>query len=155
LIDRSDPEATDQAQPTPGAATRNGHRELVIRTADGAFVLVGRDLSDARRQVLGLGRRVAFAGLAVLLLSSIGGWFLAGRALAPVSRFSRAATRMSRGDLSTRIPIAQTENELEQLASTLNDAFDCLRLAADAQRRFTADASHELRTPLATLAAEL
>jgi heavy metal sensor kinase len=76
-------------------------------------------------------------------------------ALAPIARISRTAQAMSEGDLSARIAVEQTESELGQLASTLNDAFDRLSEAVARQQRFTADASHELRTPLATLSAEL
>jgi signal transduction histidine kinase len=155
LIDRSDPDVDVTPRAGLGSATRAGRRELAAAGPNGAVVIVGRDLSDARRRVAALAGTIAAVGGIVLLLSLSGGWFLAGRALAPVSRISRAATLMSRGDLAARIPIEQTENELEQLASTLNDAFDRLGLAADAQRRFTADASHELRTPLATMAAEV
>jgi heavy metal sensor kinase len=153
-IDRSDPDVPIEASTVLGVSTRSGRRELTVPGPNGSVVRVGRELGDAHAQVLALAKTVSAAGLLVLLLSSLGGWFLTGRALVPVWRISQAATAMSRGDLSARIPIEQTESELEQLAATLNEAFDRLRLAADAQRVFTADASHELRTPLATMSAE-
>ena len=154
LIDWSDPDVRVPERMSLGLQNRDGRRELRLKAVNGAIVLVGRDLSEAREQVLALAERVAATGVAVLLLSLAGGWFLTARALAPTSRISRAATAMARGDLSARIPIKGTENEFEHLASVLNEAFDRLRLATDVQRRFTADASHELRTPLTTLAAE-
>ena len=62
---------------------------------------------------------------------------------------------MAAGDLTARIAIERTENELEQVALALNQAFDRLHQAVENERRFTADASHELRTPLATISAEI
>jgi signal transduction histidine kinase len=62
---------------------------------------------------------------------------------------------MTGGDFAARIPLAQVETELGQLARALNEAFDRLHAALERQRRFTADASHELRTPLATMSTEL
>lgn len=154
LIDWSDPDVRVPERTSPGVQNRAGRRELRLTAVNGAVVLVGQDMREARGRVLALAEQVAATGVAVLLLSLAGGWFLTARALAPAARISRAATAMARGDLSARIPIKGTENEFEHLAAVLNEAFDRLRLAADVQRRFAADASHELRTPLATLAAE-
>ena len=122
--------------------------------AGGALVLVGRDLAEAREAVRSFAATAALGGLAALLVSLAGGWFLVGRALAPIGRINRAAAEMAAGDLDARIAVERTENELEHVAQALNTAFDRLHRALDAQQRFTADASHELRTPLATIAAE-
>jgi heavy metal sensor kinase len=154
LIDRS-PSAGDVPPPDgPSLRTRAGRRELTVAAAGGALVLVGRDLEDARAAVRTFAGTAALGGFAALLLSLAGGWFLVGRALAPVGRINRAAAAMAAGDLNARIVVDRTENELEHVAHALNGAFDRLQRALESQRRFTADASHELRTPLATLAAE-
>ncbi len=118
-------------------------------------MLVGRDLTDTRRDVLAFAGTAAAGGIIALVVSLLGGWFLAGRALAPVARISHAAEAMTAGDLTARIAIERTENELEQVALALNQAFDRLHQAVENERRFTADASHELRTPLATISAEI
>ncbi|MBI3049387.1 MAG: HAMP domain-containing protein [Acidobacteria bacterium] len=155
LVDRSAGEFEVPVPAAPATRTRDGRRELVVRGADDAIVLVGRDLADARRDVRAFAWTAAAGGVTALVLSLVGGWFLVGRALAPVSRISQAAAAMAAGDLTARIAVERTENELEQVALALNQAFDRLHLALENERRFTADASHELRTPLATISAEI
>ena len=79
----------------------------------------------------------------------IGGWILAGRMLAPLSRITEATRRAATGSLSHRIELEGSQDEFRELA----DAFDTMLARLDAQlaeqRRFAANASHELRTPLA------
>ncbi|MEW5981633.1 MAG: ATP-binding protein [Acidobacteriota bacterium] len=139
----------------PATRSREGRREAILAAPGGALVLVGRDAADVRREVWSLAGTVGGVGVAALGLSLLGGWFLAGRALAPVSRISRTAAAMSAGDLGARIPLDRTESELEQVAVSLNAAFDRLDDALRKERQFTADASHELRTPLAALWTEI
>jgi two-component system sensor histidine kinase VanS len=92
----------------------------------------------------------AAAALAFLLVFGLlGGWLVAGRMLAPLTRIADAAHMAAIGSLSHRIRLPGPEDEFSELA----DAFDAMlaRLEAhvDAQQRFAANASHELRTPLA------
>jgi two-component system, OmpR family, sensor kinase len=154
LIDRSAVTFEIAAPASPGATTRGGRRELVLAGAGGALVLVGRDLADVRTAVRTFATTAALGGIAALLVSLAGGWFLISRALAPIGRINRAAADMAAGNLDARIAVERTENELEHVAQALNGAFDRLHRALDSQQRFTADASHELRTPLATIGAE-
>jgi len=92
----------------------------------------------------------AAAVLAFLLVFSLaGGWFLAGRMLAPVDRIREATRLAATGSLSHRIRLPGRRDEFRELA----DAFDAMLARLEAhvaeQRRFAANASHELRTPLA------
>jgi two-component system sensor histidine kinase VanS len=92
----------------------------------------------------------AAAVLAFLLVFGLlGGWFLAGRMLAPLTRITEATRAAANGSLSHRIRLPGRTDEFHELA----DAFDIMlaRLEANVaeQRRFAANASHELRTPLA------
>jgi len=84
-----------------------------------------------------------------------GGWLLIKRALLPVDRIAGSAERISSQNLSERLPVAQTGDELERLSIALNRMIDRLDSAFQYSRRFVADASHELRTPLTVLRGEL
>jgi signal transduction histidine kinase len=83
----------------------------------------------------------------ILLAVLLGGYWLAGRLIAPVQKITRTAQEISATDLNRRIHI-NTRDELGELANTFDRMLDRLQSAFDRQRQFTADASHELRTPL-------
>ena len=155
LIDRSDADLDVEPPATEGFAIRAGRRELAVRATADVRVLVGRDLADARADIWTLAWAVGAIGLVAAGLALAGGWWLAGRALAPIDRINRTARAMAEGDFAARIPVDRVETELGQVAHALNDAFDRLHASLERQRRFTADASHELRTPLTTLSTEL
>jgi len=87
----------------------------------------------------------------MLALASAGGYFMSRRALAPVDRITQTARLITAENLSERLALAQTGDELERLAATLNEMIGRLEAAFKKISRFTADASHELRTPLAVM----
>jgi len=87
----------------------------------------------------------------MLVLASAAGYFMSRRALAPVDRITHAARLISADNLSQRLPLAKTGDELERLSATLNEMIGRLEAAFKRVSRFTADASHELRTPLAVM----
>jgi two-component system sensor histidine kinase VanS len=93
--------------------------------------------------------RVAIAFGFLLMFGLLGGWFLAGRMLAPLSRITDATRKAATGSLSHRIRLPGRNDEFHELA----DAFDAMLARLEAQvaeqQRFAANASHELRTPLA------
>jgi two-component system sensor histidine kinase VanS len=93
---------------------------------------------------------IAAIALAFLLVFGlVGGWILAGRMLAPLTRITDATRTAASGSLSHRIRLEGREDEFRELA----DAFDTMLARLEAQvaeqQRFAANASHELRTPLA------
>ncbi|MFL5884813.1 MAG: sensor histidine kinase [Thermoleophilaceae bacterium] len=85
----------------------------------------------------------------LLVFGLLGGWFLAGRMLAPLTRITDATRTAATGSLSHRIRLPGRRDEFRELA----DAFDTMLARLEAhvaeQQRFAANASHELRTPLA------
>jgi two-component system sensor histidine kinase VanS len=85
----------------------------------------------------------------LLVFGLLGGWLLAGRMLAPLTRITDATRIAANGSLSHRIQLEGRQDEFRELA----DAFDTMLARLEAQvaeqRRFAANASHELRTPLA------
>jgi heavy metal sensor kinase len=87
----------------------------------------------------------------MLLLAALGGYWLAKRALAPVDEITRTARSLSAENLSARLAVPRTNDELERLSTTLNEMLERLDAAFRRISRFTADASHELRTPLAVM----
>jgi signal transduction histidine kinase len=88
--------------------------------------------------------------LVVLILLAFGlGWWLAGRALAPVHQMAAAARRLSSANLHQRLPLHQPRDELRDLGESFNALLDRLAAAFASQQRFVANAAHELRTPLA------
>lgn len=84
----------------------------------------------------------------LLLLSSACGYWLSRRALRPVDRVTAAARSISIGNLSQRLPVAHTGDEIARLAETCNAMLARLEAAVVQIKQFTADASHELRGPL-------
>lgn len=130
---------------------RGSLRESALFTPPGEIILVGHmivpELDDLRHTTLGL----LGIGAAILLLGILGGWWLVSRAIRPIDDISATAVRISSGDLSQRINVAETESELGRLASVLNSTFARLDAAFAQQRQFTSDAAHELRTPVSVM----
>ena len=97
--------------------------------------------------------QVALAAAVVTAVASVGAAWLVTRALRPVDAMRSELMSTTASDLSHRVPVPQTGDELEALATTLNDTLDRLEDAVTANQRFTADAAHELRSPLAGIRA--
>jgi two-component system heavy metal sensor histidine kinase CusS len=131
-------------------AYRTLHRE--IQTQDGRYAIeIGVSL-DTIQHVLSLLRAI-FAGLipAVILAACLGSIWLSRRALRPVDAMTSAARAISIDNLSSRLPVPQTGDELQRLAEAWNTMLARLEGAINKISQFAADASHELRTPLAII----
>jgi len=92
---------------------------------------------------------ISAIALAVIAVAAAAiGWIIAGRVLRPLSTITAAARRIAASSLHERLGLHGPDDELKELADTLDDLFARLEASFDAQRRFAANASHELRTPL-------
>ena len=122
---------------------------LLRYVPDGAIRTLGPfvpNRSDLERAFV---PRAAVALAFLLVFGLVGGWILAGRMLAPLTRITDAARVAATGSLSHRIQLDGRQDEFRELA----DAFDTMLARLEShvaeQQRFAANASHELRTPLA------
>ena len=94
-------------------------------------------------------RLIEKRGLPLLvILASLLGYWLSGRALAPVDRIIQSAERIGVQSLSQRLEVPRATDELHRLTVTLNDMLDRIETSVKRIRQFTANASHDLRTPL-------
>ncbi len=160
------PEEAGRATDSPYFLTRNspagvGGDEVRLRLSaielDGgsATLVVGGSLEDRHEALEGLLAQFLVVGPLALLLTSIGGYFLAGAALRPVEAMRQRAAEISSDRADRRLPLPPARDEIHRLGETLNDMLDRLEEGLARERRFVADASHELRTPLASLRTEL
>ncbi len=87
----------------------------------------------------------------LLLVLYIVIYITASRSIAPVKQLIRAASVINDSNIHTRLPLPQNEDELYQLAKTINELMNRIESSVQQQKQFTADASHEIRTPLAAI----
>ncbi len=120
--------------------------------AAGGAVLVASDTSDIVHTTGRLGVVVAIAGAGVVLLAAIVAAALTRRGLVPLRSLADSAGEIERtADPSSRLPEANTPDEIGELTGVLNRMLAALEQARAGERRFLADASHELRTPVTAL----
>jgi two-component system, OmpR family, sensor kinase len=138
----------------PHFRSRGALRETVHCSGLGECVLVGRSVAGDLSALRAFRLLLAGSGGLVLVLGLGVGWWITTRAIRPIEVISAAAVRVSTGNLSGRIRIADPDTELGRLARVLNSTFARLQSAFARQEQFTADAAHELRTPLTILITE-
>jgi heavy metal sensor kinase len=119
------------------------------------IVQVAQSLDNVYEALDRLLSALLLGGPLLVLAAAFGGYFLAARGLAPIDHITRTARRISAEDLSTRINLPATDDEVGRLAATFDEMLARLDDSFHRERQFTADASHELRTPLAAMQAIL
>jgi heavy metal sensor kinase len=110
---------------------------------------------DQMLRTLSLFRRYLWVFAPLLLLAAAsGGFWLSRKALSPVDALTRNARRISGSNLSDRLEVPRTGDELQRLSDTLNEMLGRIEGAFLRVNEFTADASHELRTPISLIRTE-
>jgi signal transduction histidine kinase len=137
---------------TPPKTIQFGDTQLMIELLPSREAIeVGGSLVPLRAELRSTARNLAGAGGLILFIGLVGGWWFVGRSLKPISEISATAVKISGGDLSQRINVAEAESELGQLAAVLNSTFARLETAFAQQKQFASDAAHELRTPVSVI----
>jgi len=138
-----------------------GHQLLVdtmeFTTPDGSRFIVESGVPYQQIEVVLHGLLLTFAVYMPFIISlAVGsGYWLMRRSLQPVDEITRRAEGITSTNLSERLPVIRTGDELERLSVSLNRMIERLDEAFQHINRFSADASHELRTPLTILQLEL
>ncbi|HTA67853.1 MAG TPA: heavy metal sensor histidine kinase [Bryobacteraceae bacterium] len=114
-------------------------------------ILVATPLRETRSILRDLHILLLWTAPAVLLIAALGGYWISRRALAPVDEITQAARSIGIQNLSRRLTVPATGDELQRLSETWNDMLARLESAVKRLSQFTADASHELRTPIALI----
>ena len=99
-----------------------------------------------------VGRLLFFILPFLVLIAAVGGYLIAKRAFSPVDKIIKSVNAINGGnDLSKRLGLSDTGDEIHHLAATFDKMFGRLEKSFNAEKQFTSDASHELRTPVAVI----
>ncbi len=150
--------APEIGQPSPTVESktfrmREDCRELLHFTPTGRCFLIGRNIQPERTAMRADAISLAALGSVALLTGLALAWWVASRVTRPLIQVSRTAQQITAGDLSHRIQLTETKDEIGEVAQVLNETFARLESAFHRQKQFTADASHELRTPVSLILA--
>ncbi|MCX6522992.1 MAG: ATP-binding protein [Actinobacteria bacterium] len=126
-----------------------------IEPAACAAIVVARERSSFGAHVADRLAWILGIVLVSTLLAAFASRWVVGRSLRPVDRMRREVDEITTDDLSRRVAVPATGDEVEALGSSFNRTIDRLERGVDAQRRFASDAAHELRSPLAGMRAVL
>jgi heavy metal sensor kinase len=130
-------------------------RLMLMRTKN-AQISIGYPVDEIEATLGGLFGNLLIAYPFILIISLLGGYFLAKQSLQPIDDIGRIAREITASNLSRRLPPTPVnDDEIARLTATLNEMIERLEASFAQIRQFTADASHELRTPLAILMGEL
>jgi signal transduction histidine kinase len=129
---------------------------LGVNTASGCMLLVAESLKPLQRTLAQARALLLVCGAVTLALAVGGAALMTAQSLAPMARLTRTAANVAEtGHYHERVPIPRYQDEVGQLAITLNKLIATVEQTLAQQRRFVADTSHELRSPLTVVLANL
>lgn len=137
--------------PTLNTEVRAYGEPVMINGERVAMVQVAQALNSVDEVMNRLLVALAFGVPLVVITAAIGSYILVARALEPIDKMTRTARIISASDLSARLNLTKTDDEVSRLAETFDEMLDRLESSFERERRFLADASHELRTPLTAM----
>lgn len=131
--------------------------DLRVASTQNEFVkiIVAYPLEELNEVLDNIFSSYRFLAPLTLLISIVGGWFLADKSLKPVDTITRTARKISALNLTQRLPTKQVDDELGRLSATFNDMIARLEASFAQIQQFSADASHELRTPITIVRGEI
>ncbi len=130
--------------------------QLPVNTDSGSVDLVVLSpLADVRASVDALGQFLRIVIPLLVTLIGLTAWFLTGRALRPVAQMTQQVQDVTASTLHERVAVPRADDEIANLARTMNGMLERLEEAARRQRQFVSDASHELRSPVTSIRTEL
>ena len=128
--------------------SRRFNREDVSVLGHRLSIELGAPLEEVSATLSRL-RTILFSSVPlILIIATAGGWWISGRALQPVDTLTTAVEAIGPNDLSSRLPVPGTRDELQRLAEAWNRMLGRIAASVEQMKRFTVDAAHELRTPV-------
>jgi heavy metal sensor kinase len=138
-------------QPVTSGQYRLIHFKLTKPVYPAWSVRVGTSFAPLEADIEQVTRLLLGVGSLTLLVSPLGGWWLAGRATRPIAQIIDTTARLHPSSLDERLPLRGTRDELDRLSATINGFLDRIGRYLAQNREFTSNAAHELRSPLAAI----
>lgn len=135
----------------PSGALRVYSQPYRSRVGRPGLIHVIENLGEITETLASLRLALLLMAPLAVVLSAASGYWLAGRALAPLEQVTNLARDLEASQLSRQLPVPKARDEIGRLVETFNQMIVRLEASFEAMKRFTADASHELRGPLTTM----
>jgi two-component system OmpR family sensor kinase len=127
-------------------------RRFRVPVQGGTYIVqIGKPIEKLDEEILEIIKGIAYGLITAMLLLVFLSYLIAGKVLKPIGVIDRLAREINDKNLSIRIPLGRSRDELYRLSESLNRMFDRLESSFETQKEFVASASHELKSPLALL----